>query len=204
MVFGFVILADTEINPIKTTKVQLKIWDRIWEEHQSHLFMADISKNIQPETLALIDVNIIPMSGDILLEHQTLIIKSGKFYKMGSVNEIEVPKDAYIVKNSKDKFILPGLTEGHSHVTLSLSQFLVYLTRGVTTVREMTGYPWMLKAKQRAINNQLLIPNLYVAGHILSNRAWDFYMTQVDTEDDVNTQIRNQAAAGYDFIKIHN
>jgi len=80
----------------------------------------------------------------------------------------------------------------------------VYLTRGVTTLREMDGFPWMLRARDMAAENALLIPNLYVAGHILSNRAWPFYMTQIDTPQEARDAVKAQAKMGYDFIKIHN
>ncbi|HLE57648.1 MAG TPA: hypothetical protein VJB15_11240, partial [Rhodothermia bacterium] len=186
------------------TKEQQENWDRFWEEHQSHKLMMSLSSEFHPRQLAIVGVNVVPMTQDTLLQDQTVIVENGRFAAIGPTGEIEIPTDETVVVVADAKYLIPGLTEAHSHTQISLSQFLVYLTRGVTTLREMDGFPWMLRAKEMAAQNRLLIPNLYVAGHILSHRAWRFYMTQIDTEEQAREVVREQADAGYDFIKIHN
>jgi len=186
------------------TKEQQQNWHRFWEEHQSHKLMMSLSSEFHPRQLAIVGVNVVPMTQDTLLQDLTVIVENGRFTAIGPTGEIEIPTDAMVVVGADDKYLIPGLAEAHSHTQISLSQFLVYLTRGVTTLREMDGFPWMLRAKEMAAQNRLLIPNLYVAGHILSHRAWGFYMTQIDTEEQAREVVREQADAGYDFIKIHN
>jgi hypothetical protein len=193
--------ADPELQLTGEQKKQL---DRLFEEYQANQLMMQLGTRHRPATLALVGVNVIPMSGEGLLKDQTVIVENGRFTAIGAVSEVTVPAGAERVQMGSGKYLIPGLTEGHAHTQFSLSQFLVYLTRGVTTVREMDGFPWMLKAREMAARNELLIPNLYVAGHILSHRAWPFYMTQVDTVEEVQLRVDTQAEAGYDFIKIHN
>lgn len=206
LILGFLAFSAPSIagEGLELTEGQEKNWQRFYEEHQTHKYMVELSANYQAGTLAIIGVNVIPMTGQTVLENQTVIIENGKFKTIGPAREVEIPQSANAITSATGKFLIPGLTEGHSHVQFSLSQFVVYLTRGVTTVREMDGFPWMLRARDQAASNQLLIPNLYVAGHILSNRAWGFYMTQVNTEEEVRHLVKEQAVMGYDFIKIHN
>jgi len=201
---GFPALAFGGEDIHEPTEDQQNDWNRFWEEGQSHKVMVNLSGEFKSATLALVGVNVIPMTGEEILTDQTVLIEGGKFTTIGPAGEVDIPGEANVITGASGKFMIPGLTEAHSHVQFSLSQFVVYLTRGVTTVREMDGFPWMLKAKEQADSGELLIPNLYVAGHILSNRAWDFYMTQVNSGDEARQMVKEQAAMGYDFIKIHN
>ena len=189
---------------LQLTPKQKNQLDRLFEELRANQVLLQLGIKHRPETLALVGVNVIPMTGEGLLNDQTVIVVGGRFTAIGAVSDVAIPASATVVQESRGKYLIPGLTEGHAHTQFSLSQFLVYLTRGVTTVREMDGFPWMLNAREMAVRNELLIPNLYVAGHILSHRAWPFYMTQVYTVEEVQRAVNDQAEAGYDFIKIHN
>lgn len=185
------------------TEQQQRNWVRFWEEHQGHKLIMEYSAEYRPGTLAIVGVNVIPMTGEGVLERQTVIVEDGRIVAIGPDSDVRPPKGANII-TAFDFYLIPGLTEAHSHTIFTQHQFLVYLTRGITTLREMDGWPWMLKAREMAANNDLLIPNLYVAGHILSFRPFDFFMTKVDSVNTARRLVQEQAAAGYDFIKIHN
>lgn len=195
--------AQEAVPPTKLEQKKQKDWLRFWDENQGHKLIMEFSAEYRPATLAIVGINIMPMSGAGLQKNHTLIVRDGRIAEIGPSSEVHPPKGANVI-TATDLYLIPGLVEAHSHTDASLSQFLVYLTRGVTTLREMDGFDWMLTAREKAKSGDLLIPNLYVAGHILSNRAWDFYMTQVDTVEDARKYVKEQAADGYDFIKIHN
>lgn len=189
---------------LELNEQQQALLDRHYEEHLTYPLMLRLSREHRPELIALVGVNVVPMSGKGMLKDQTVLVRDSRFERIGPAGEVPIPDGARVIGGLGDKYIVPGLTEAHAHTQFSLSQYLVYLTRGVTTVREMDGFPWMLRAREQAANNELLIPNLYLAGHILSHKAWDFYMTQVDTVADIDDLVAQQAEDGYDFIKIHN
>lgn len=197
------VAASSEAQLLELTESQQRTWARVFEEHQGNKLIIQFSENFRPQPLAISGVTVIPMTGEGPLENRAVIVRNGRFAEIGETGKVQVPQDANAI-NGAGRYMIPGLTEAHSHTQISLSQFLVYLTRGVTTLREMDGFPWMLDARDKAASNQLLIPNLYVAGHIISYRAWPFYMTQVDTPEQVREVVTAQAAAGFDFIKIHN
>jgi hypothetical protein len=201
---GWLAVSPAFTQTLELDAEQQALLDRQYEEHRTYPLMLELSREHRPEPLALVGVNVIPMSGKGLQRNQTVLIRDSRFERIGPVGQVPLPDDARVIGELEDLYLIPGLTEAHAHTQFSLSQFLVYLTRGITTVREMDGFEWMLRARKQATNNQLLIPNLYVAGNILSNKAWDFYMTQVDTVDEVRARVEEQAAAGYDSIKIHN
>jgi hypothetical protein len=182
---------------------QRRNWQRFWEEQQALELLLDLSAEHRPETLAIVGATLIPMTGERSIADAVVVVAAGRITAAGPRSGVEIPEGAEIIDGT-GRFLIPGLTEGHSHTIHSPSQLLVYLTRGVTTLREMDGYPWMLEARRKAEQGELLMPSLLVAGHILSNRAWDFYMTQVDTPGEARRLVAEQAAAGYDFIKIHN
>lgn len=209
-VFILGLLIVGAVSPIREgkrlalTERQQEDWQRFWEEHQSHRLLMSFSAEYRPQSLVVVGVNVIPMTRDTVMEDQTVVVENGRFAAIGPTARVDIPAGAEVIRPGPGRYLIPGLTEAHSHTQLSLSQFLVYLTRGVTTLREMDGSPWMLRAREEAAEGRLLIPNLYVAGHILSNRASPFYMTQIDTQEQARQVIKEQAAAGYDFIKIHN
>ena len=98
---------------------------------------------------------------------------------------------------------MPGLVDMHVHNLVSSSQHLLNLANGVTTVRDMDGFPWMLKMRDQISTNKLLAPNMYVAGHILNQRPWNVCHS-CDFADEARRVVRQQKTDGYDFIKIHN
>lgn len=194
--------ADTPDPGIELDEEQAAKWARLWEEQQGMALVHQLSRDWLPSDrpLAFEGVTVIPMIGDGPLTHRTVVVEKGRFQQIGTG---PVPDSAERI-DARGLFMIPGLFESHSHTISSPSQFLVYLTRGVTTLREMDGFPWMLEARAKANSSELLIPNLYVAGHILSHRPWDFYMTGVESVEQAEELVLEQIAAGYDFIKIHN
>src|SRR5688572_30747961 len=65
-------------------------------------------------SIAVINVNVIPMSRNTVLESQTLIIRNGKIVELGPTNKIKIPAGVKTVDGSK-KFLIPGLFDMHAH-----------------------------------------------------------------------------------------
>ncbi len=196
-------LADDTPTPDPVlTEQQQRDWLRFTDEHRGHQLIVRYSAEFRPRALAITGATVIPMTGEAARADRTVVVEGGRFAAIGGAVGGHTERAAAI--DGSGRYLIPGLTDVHTHTIYSLSQFLVYLTRGVTALREMDGFPWMLAARDKARGNELLIPNLYVAGHILSHRGWDFFMTQVDTPEQVRAEVQAQARAGYDFIKIHN
>ena len=143
------------------------------------------------------------MKDDSIEPNVTVIVNDGLIVAVGPSASTPVPSDAKRI-DGKGRYLLPGLTDMHVHNLVSNSQPLLNLAMGVTSVRDMSGFNWMLAMRARINNGILLAPTMYITGHILNEMPMEFYATVVGTPDAARQVVRDQAAAGYDFIKVHN
>ncbi len=153
---------------------------------------------VQARTSAIVNVNVIPMTTETIVAGQTVIVRDGRIEVIDDVGKIAVPQDATIIDGT-DRFLMPGLTEMHGHVTTTATVerlFSLFLANGVTTVRGMLGRPSHLALRDDIAAGKLLGPRLITSGPSLNGNS-------VNGPADGARQVREQHAAGYDFIKIH-
>lgn len=101
-------------------------------------------------------------------------------------------------------FLTGGLVDAHVHTHVTSRQNLLHLLHGVTGVREMCGFPWMLDMRELARNGHWIAPRSMIAGHIIATHPLDGFATVVGSTDDARAVVMSQAADGYDAIKVHN
>jgi len=152
------------------------------------------------DTIAFINVNVIPMSSETVQMGRTVIVENGVITLIGSVDEVRIPDEALAVDGT-DRFLMPGLAEMHAHVPdIGSSElkryFALFVANGVTTVRGMLGRNSHLRLRQQLLDGEVFGPRLITSGPSLNGRS-------VSGEADARRQVREQAAAGYDFIKVH-
>ncbi len=153
---------------------------------------------VQARTTAIVNVNVIPMTTETIVAGQTVIVRDGRIEVIDDVGKVAVPQDATIIDGT-DRFLMPGLTEMHGHVTTTATVerlFSLFLANGVTTVRGMLGRPSHLALRDDIAAGKLLGPRLITSGPSLNGNS-------VNGPADGARQVREQHAAGYDFIKIH-
>ncbi len=151
-------------------------------------------------TTAFVNVNVLPMSSEEIIGAQTVVVVDRLIRQIGNVDEISIPEDAEIVDGT-DRFLMPGLGEMHAHVPDATSPdldryFSLFVANGVTTIRGMLGRPSHIALRQELLDGKVFGPRLYTAGPSLSGRS-------VAGSADARRRVRQQAAAGYDFIKLH-
>ncbi len=149
---------------------------------------------------AFVNVNVIPMSDERIIEQQTVIVSDGIIGRIGHVDEVPVPEAASVIDGT-DRFLIPGLAEMHAHVPPVGSgdlerDFALFIANGVTTVRGMLGHPSHLQLRTELLEGETPGPRLITSGPSLNGRS-------VRGPADGARQVREQHAAGYDFIKIH-
>ncbi len=152
------------------------------------------------DATAFINVSVVPMSTEAVLEQQTVIVEDGIITLIGGVDQVSIPEDATAVDGT-DRFLMPGLAEMHAHVpdsdSAELERYLtLFVANGVTIIRGMLGRPSHLELREQLRNGEVFGPRLITSGPSLNGRS-------VSGEADARRQVREQAAAGYDFIKIH-
>lgn len=149
------------------------------------------------------DVNILPMTGEGILNNQTLIVKDGKIEAIGSASDIDIPAGATVIQAS-GKYIMPGLAEMHAHIpvpqrgddSLVRETLFLYLSRGVTTIRGMLGNPYHLELKKMIDQDSILSPRVFTSSPSLNGNT-------VPTPEEARRLVTQYQQDGYDFLKIH-
>ncbi|HEX6994309.1 MAG TPA: amidohydrolase family protein [Gammaproteobacteria bacterium] len=147
------------------------------------------------------DVNVVPMDEERVLEARTVIVRDGRIDSIVEANEAEIPAGALVI-DGDGRYLVPGLAEMHAHVPpANDSRYLeevlfLYVANGVTTIRGMLGEPRHLELRERIARHDVLGPRLYTSGPSLSAQS-------VASPEQAARIVREQAAAGYDFVKLH-
>ncbi len=152
------------------------------------------------ESTVFINVNVVPMTSDIVIAQQSVVVAGSKITRIGHVDSVPVPRDAVIVDGT-DRFLMPGLAEMHAHVTgtdaLQVERLTtLFLANGITTIRGMLGRESHLVLRDQFESGAIPGPRFVTSGPSLNGRS-------VSGAADAARQVREQQAAGYDFIKIH-
>ena len=120
------------------------------------------------------------------------------------------------VLNLTGKYIMPGLFDMHAHVAgvrknsydqgTSEDMLRMLLNYGVTTVRNPGGPTnKTVQLREEVLNENLSGPEIFTAGRLLNTPEFQipFVEKQVTSEEEVRKEVRRQAAAGVDYIKLY-
>lgn len=155
---------------------------------------ADETNNPQrPAATAFLHVAVIPMDRERVLGDQTVVIEGDRIAQIGPSDTIKIPPHVRRIEGN-GQYLIPGLTDAHVHL-LSQIEFPLYLANGVTTVFNLDGRPAHLLWRKQVANGEILGPTIFSTGPIFHERR--------TAEDDVRL-VDEQAAAGYDAVKVYN
>ncbi|MBD2753237.1 amidohydrolase family protein [Spirosoma validum] len=146
-------------------------------------------------------VNVIPMDRERVLENQTVVVKNGRITALGNEGSVKFGNDALVV-DAKGKYLTPGWAEIHAHVPPiddiePMKEVLtLYLVNGITTIRGMLGHPKHLELRSKINSGEILGPHFYATGPSFNGQT-------VKTAERGAEMVREQKAAGYDFLKLH-
>ncbi len=166
-----------------------------------------VSITISAQTVAFLNVNVIPMDKERVLQNQTVLVSNGIITAIGK--SVKIPKDVQVI-DGKGKYLIPGLMDMHTHLlsdgddypkSIAEDELKVMIANGVTTIRLMIGTPEQLILRAKSANGEIIAPTIYSASPHLTGREQgnDFV---VNTADEAREAVRKSKAAGYDFIKI--
>ena len=153
-----------------------------------------------PGFYAFINVNVVPMNEEVILENQTVVVQDGRIAVIGPADEIEVPAGALQITAS-GKYLMPGLAEMHGHIPgpnnpqYAKDVLFLYISNGVTTVRNMAGHPYHLELRERVLNNEIAGPMIFAASPWLSPN-------NIAEPADADAVVRGYKEAGFDLMKM--
>lgn len=175
---------------------------------QQYLYERDqeAAKKLRPfpalpsRAMAFADVNVIPMNGDGLQSHRTVIIRGGLIEAVGPVNETAIPAGTDIV-DAAGMFLIPGLSDMHVHLFDNPMALALFLANGVTSVRETGGTPTSLAWSGQIQAGEILGPNLYVTGPILGASEDSPSSRVIKTAAQGVAEVHREYDAGFRIVK---
>lgn len=148
-------------------------------------------------------VGVVDVVRGIVLPDMRVRFTDGRIVEVEGESNTPIPVGHHAI-DGRDKYLLPGLVDMHVHQLTSASQHLLHAVTGVTTVRDMVGFPWLLRWRDLSARDAWLAPTMFVASPIVSSVAMGMYAQVVNDEAQARHAVRAYRAAGYDFIKVHN
>jgi len=142
---------------------------------------------------AFVHANVVPMDRERVLADQTVVVENGRITQVGPSSGTLVPRGACKIE-AKGKYLIPGLVDAHVHLQ-SPNELPLYLANGVTTVFNLDGRPAHLLWRKKINADEMVGPTIFTTGPMFEKAR--------TAEEDVRL-VDEQAAAGYDGIKIYN
>lgn len=155
----------------------------------------------RPREVVFRGVNVIPMDRERVLENQTVVVRNGRITALGNASSVRFGTDALVV-DARGKYLTPGWAEIHAHVPPiddiepMKDVLMLYLTNGITTIRGMLGHPKHLELRHKINSGEILGPHFYATGPSFNGQT-------VKTAERGAQMVREQKAAGYDYLKLH-
>ncbi len=165
------------------------------------------------------NVHVLTMTSKLVLRNKNVYIKDGK---ISSIKDSHLDKkvSSHVIDGS-GKYLMPGMINMHTHLGDHPKDLILYLTNGITTIRNMWGYEgfrfkqWLfgtrvfhhLDVKRKVESGELIGPRIFTAGPILDGEEpfLPNYLPQHALSDytQIKKVIDDQVEKGYDFIKIY-
>ncbi|MGZ5255547.1 MAG: amidohydrolase family protein, partial [Flavitalea sp.] len=163
-----------------------------------YLLIFFLGKTFGQDTSVIVieNVNIIPMTEEIVLYNQRVLIANGKIAKIEpSIKRLNVSATLRI--DGTGKYLIPGLSEMHYHFRSNdiESDFKLLIANGITTVRNMSEGAGQdhIAIKRKNLSGELLPLNYFTTGPYLQSK-------DLQTETDVRNVVQQHKKRGYDFL----
>jgi imidazolonepropionase-like amidohydrolase len=158
-------------------------------------------------------VAVVPMTANRVDADRDVLVVAGRIARIAAGGTLRAPRGATEV-DGRGRFLMPGLAEMHAHVpspppgaesdsraAIDARRYaddvlFLYVAHGLTTIRGMLGHPWHLELRDGIARGTTLGPRLYTASPSLNGTSAPDVAT-------AERRVREHAAAGYDFLKLH-
>ncbi len=150
-------------------------------------------------TYLITHANVIPMTRDTVLENKTVYILDGKIKSISDSLHI----DGVTEIDANHQYLTPGLIDMHVHVW-DRYELGLYLSSGVTAVRNLWGMPMHLRIKQDINRDKIFAPMFFTSGPKLTGPEFigDDNLNLTSREE-AKAKVISYQARGYDFIKTY-
>ena len=165
--------------------------------------LSDFSPDIPSqngENLVIQNVNVYTDSETDILPNQTIIIENGFITKIYPFDPTETFAD--LVIDGEGLFATPGLIDMHAHI-FDRTDLALYLTSGVTTVRNMMGFPMHLRWQDQSKNPLFPGSRMITASPTLNGGEFIPFHVMVEDPEEARELVRYYKSEGFQLIKVY-
>ncbi len=152
---------------------------------------------------AFTHVNLVPMTAEIVLENQTVLIEGSRIMAIGPADDVSIPPEAVVI-DGEGAYLIPGLADMHMHTrqdwdtdSWPVSPLVLYLANGVTTIRDFgpSGevLTYALEWREQIEAGTRIGPTIYTSGRILF----------ISPLGDPQGLVQENHELGFDFLKLY-
>jgi len=156
-----------------------------------------------PEYTAFIHVHVVPMTSEIILIDQTVLIEGDRIIAVDSGDKVLIPENTAII-DGEGAYLMPGLADMHMHTRQDwdtdawpVSPLSLYLANGVTSIRDFgpsgEDLSYVLEWRDQIDDGLRVGPAIYTSGKILF----------VSPLSDPEALVRENYQLGFDFLKLY-
>ena len=169
------------------------------DNQSTNYLKVENNKSANNNSYLITNVNIIPMNQDTILVDKTVFIKDGLIQKIADNIDI---KGVEII-DAKNKYLTPGLIDMHVHIW-DRYELGLYLSNGITAVRNLWGMPMHLRLKEDINNDEIISPMFFTTGPKLTGPEFiGDDNIQLTNPNEAKEKVISYKRRGYDFIKTY-
>jgi uncharacterized protein YciI len=157
---------------------------------------------VPPGGTAFVNVTVVPMTDDVMLSDQVVVVVDGRILHVRAAAEVELPSNVETIAGT-GKYLMPGLFDSHVHTWFE-GENTLFVANGVTSIVNLFGDPLHLSWRDRITAGELLGPTIYTSGPIVDGADPFWPGSDVVTDAASAAQVVSaQQAAGYDMVKVY-
>lgn len=158
--------------------------------------------------IALTHVTVIDATGASPKPDMTVLVRGERIVALGRFCDVHIPAGTQVV-DLTGKYLIPGLHDMHVHSQESDRVYPpLYVVNGVTTVRQMGGYPFHHEWRDRIERGVLLGPrqaigSIFIDGSPTQWTGLPVGAIEVKDAAEARAAVRRVKREGADFVKIY-
>lgn len=147
------------------------------------------------------NVNVVPMTKDTIWQHKSIWVEGGVIKKIADANSLQI-KNVDVI-DGNNEFLSPGLIDMHIHLW-DRYELGLYISNGVTAVRNLWGYPMHLRIKKDLDSDKILGPMFFTSSPKLTSvDDLGDDKVQVQTPKEAKKLVIEYKKRGFNFIKTY-
>ncbi|RKQ94237.1 amidohydrolase family protein [Maricaulis maris] len=157
-----------------------------------------------PRSYLITNASLLDPATDRVQADGHVLVVDGRIERVGT-GALPARPDGVELIDAGGRVLMPGLVDVHVHV-FDETDLAAGLARGVTTVRNMGGFPFHLPLASRIERGEILGPRLMTTGPILNEvggRNGNALHEAVDGAEEARASVRRQYAAGFRHLKLY-